>query len=343
MKIVHILPEFEVGGVETHVLDLSEEQAKMGHSVTVVSAGGPMVSDLSQGVTHITMAVDRKNPFKAAFCAVRLQEMARVFGWDLLHAHSRVPAWIGWRASVMAKRPFVVTCHSLYTLNSALIPYKKSSGAICVSKTVMEHQKAWLPDLAKIIKNGIKKPRYSWNPNLSSSSKFLFIGRLTEVKGGDFLMDLFGSLKDAKGWTLEIGGVGPLEDSMRAKARKLGISDRVTFSGYLEDVDKAMAGCSCCLFPSRSEGAGLVLMRALAMGVPVMASDIGAFREICAKGDLLPLDLGTWKKAVKSFMAKPKEPLKSSEIYTVSEMAEDIEEFYLEVLERHKRRLSDGF
>lgn len=335
MNIVHILPELDVGGVETHVAGLAEEQLKLGHRVAVVSAGGRMVSRLPEKVSHITMAVDRKNPFTAALCALRLARMARRFGWTVIHAHSRVPAWIGWWASSLSHTCFVVTCHSLYSLNAALFPYRLSDGAVCVSDSVKAHQKNWLPGLTQVIRNGIKKPKAMWTPKRDKNSplRFLFVGRLTEVKGADFLIPLFASLADLSGWTLDIGGLGPLEKPMKARAAAFGIGGRVRFLGYLHDAEGAMARCDCCLFPSRSEGAGLALMSALAMGVPVLASDVPAFGEIMDKKDLLPLKLGVWNRAVRSFIARGPAAGEAASVRTLSQMAADLDDFYLKAMD----------
>ena len=66
MNIIHILPEFDEGGVERHVLWLSNELAALGHDVTVVSAGGKLEARL-KGVTIVHLPVHRKNPLTALY------------------------------------------------------------------------------------------------------------------------------------------------------------------------------------------------------------------------------------------------------------------------------------
>ena len=55
MKIIEILPELDIGGVERHVIDLANELTARGHEVIVISAGGKMQSQLSERVRHIDM------------------------------------------------------------------------------------------------------------------------------------------------------------------------------------------------------------------------------------------------------------------------------------------------
>ena len=76
MKIIHILPELEEGGVERHVLWLTEELSSRGHEVAVMSSGGKMVSRLAPGVKHLALPVDVKNPLTAFFCARKIAYLA---------------------------------------------------------------------------------------------------------------------------------------------------------------------------------------------------------------------------------------------------------------------------
>ena len=95
LKILQILPELHEGGVERHVLWLSNALAARGNKVFVVSAGGKMVEEL-RGVDHLRLPVHRKNPATALWAAYRIARIARTRGVRILHAHSRVPAWIAW-------------------------------------------------------------------------------------------------------------------------------------------------------------------------------------------------------------------------------------------------------
>ncbi len=338
MRIAHLLPGLDVGGVETHVVDLASEQARSGHQVTVISGGGRMVSRLSRDVTHITMPVDRKNPFIGGLCALRLVRLARRRKWDVLHAHSRVPAWIAWWTSILSGVPFVVTCHSIYSLNAGLTPYRHADGAVCVSESVMDHQKDWLSGLVQVIRNGIPAPEMEWSSQRREGTpfRFLFVGRLTKVKGADFLISLFSSLSDRYDWVLEVAGEGSLERSLRAEADAAGLNGRVDFLGYRKDVTNLLARCDCCLFPSRSEGAGLVLLSALAMGVPVLASDIPAFGEILPRKNLLPMEIGPWETAILSLLSGGSIHKTPRSFYSLSEMAIDLENIYSKVIDRER-------
>ena len=306
MRIVHLLPEMDEGGVERHVLWLATAQAAAGCDVLVVSAGGRLAESLAGGESapkHLTLPVHRKNPFVGACCAVRLASIVRREGWDILHAHSRVPAWIAWWTSRLAGVPWVVTCHALYSRNAGLYPYRKADGAICVSQTVREWMRPFLPVNAAVIPNGLPAPKARWtmrDATLAPAARFCFIGRLTRVKGVEDIVEAFLRIPD-HAWELDVVGDGPLGGTLRARVRESGLGRRIRFHGYREDTESFYLGCDCFLFPSRSEGAGLTLMTALAMGVPVLASDIPAVKEMGLEALFLVAhgDVDAWTKALR--------------------------------------------
>lgn len=60
MRIIEVLPELDIGGVERHVIDLANELAERGHDIVVISAGGKMQCQLSQKVSHLCLPVHKK-------------------------------------------------------------------------------------------------------------------------------------------------------------------------------------------------------------------------------------------------------------------------------------------
>ena len=125
MRILHIVPEFEEGGVERYVVQLCEAQTSAGHSVTLATAGGKLEKLLPESVKVLHLPVQRKNIFTGLYSAHKL---SLIDGRDIIHAHSRVPAWIAWRTSDLTKTPFIVTAHAPYSLNLGLLPLRHADG-----------------------------------------------------------------------------------------------------------------------------------------------------------------------------------------------------------------------
>lgn len=335
MKIVEILPELDIGGVERHVIDLSNELAERGHDVLVISAGGKMQGQLSGKVEHRNLPVHKKNPFTGYFCARKISGWARDEGWQILHAHSRVPAWIAGWASSMAQIPFVVTAHVDFGNKSPWIyrPYRKAAKVICVSRAVQDGMKNCFYDNTQVILNGLDEPKLKWTRPKEPPVKFLFVGRLSPVKG---LQDVLKAMPKDLGWTLDVLGDGPMRKELEELAAQLGFAERVIFHGYSDQVDKYMSEASCLLFPSYIEGMPLTLARAVQIGVPVIASNIAPVVEMAGKSEglLAPGDVTAWKEAIVLFIetGKAETDIPVSSVPTLEQMADADERIYTELV-----------
>lgn len=333
MNIIQILPEFHEGGVERHVLWLSNALADRGHRVLVVSAGGKLLSYLS-GVENLSLPVHLKNPITAYYSARILSRLAKKDNWEIIHAHSRVPAWISWWTSSFCNIPWIVTCHANYSLNIGLKPYKNAWAAICVSSSVREHMEAFLPFNSRVISNGLPEPELIWNgpDNDKIPTQILFIGRLTRIKGVDILLEALGALSPFE-WHLDIVGDGPMRTELETLSQSLGLSSRVIFHGFREDTDEWMRKCSFMIFPSRNEGMPLTLCRAIQMKVPFIASDIPPIREIVTEESVLfssgfSVDLAAKLSAILEGKFNLVH-VDSSRILNISEMVDNVEEVYI--------------
>lgn len=115
--------------------------------------------------------------------------------------------------------------------------------------------------------------------------RFLFVGRLTRQKNVLFMLDALKGLLHKSNWILDIFGVGELEGQVREAIKNWGLSSRVNLRGYSNDIYHEMHDADLLLFPSLYEGMSNVLLEALALGLPVIASDIASSRYIIRKID----------------------------------------------------------
>ena len=343
MKIIEILPELDIGGVERHVIDLSNELAARGHDVLVISAGGQMQSQLSDKVRHMNMPVHKKNPFIGWLCSRRIAHIARSGGYQIIHAHSRVPAWIARWAANAAGIPYVVTAHVDFGNKSPWIyaPYRDAACVICVSEAVREGMKNCFYDNTVIVLNGLDEPKVHWSEkNLEGTVKFLFVGRLSSVKG---LQDALRAMPAEMDWTLDVLGDGPMRGELEAIAKERGFENRVVFHGYSDKADEFMAASSCLLFPSYIEGFGLVLARAVQIGLPVLASNINTTRELAGTsyGLIEPRDIIAWRNAIRDFIETRKSSVKIplSAILTLRKMVDEDERIYNKIINSTGRNI----
>ena len=332
MRILHIVPEFEQGGVERYVIELSREQVSHGHQVSLATAGGKLEAELPREVEVIHLPVQRKNLFTGLYCVYRLAQKHRQ--WDIVHAHSRVPAWITWWTSALTGMPWIYTAHSTYSLNAGLTPLKHAKGVICVSDAVRKHLADYLPERTVTLTNGIRKPSCSWEGRgFPGHTRFLFVGRLARPKGLDMALRALGQLKD-RPWTLDVVGDGPQRGEWEALTAETGLQDRVTFHGFRNDAEAWMARSACLLFTSYQEGMPLTVLEALSVDIPILASDIEQLRPLASGPLVPPRDAEAWRRAIEKVLDRGEtSPLSAEKLTTFEETANRIEAFYREVLD----------
>lgn len=95
MNILMVTMSMQIGGAETHVLELSRALMKMGHRVTVASKDGVYVEALREaGIPHVDLPLHTKNPLAVLRSYRGLKELIRREKFDIVHAHARIPAFI---------------------------------------------------------------------------------------------------------------------------------------------------------------------------------------------------------------------------------------------------------
>ncbi|MDR1515500.1 MAG: glycosyltransferase family 4 protein [Synergistaceae bacterium] len=307
MNIIHILPELEDGGVERLVPVYANEQALLGHNISVISAGGKLESLLSPEVRHIRMPVHRKNPAIGLLCAFRLARIIARGDVSVIHAHSRVPAWICCVAKRLAPRvKFFFTAHSDYAkYKLGMWPVKHADGVTCVSQYALNSLLNWLPANVptNVIYNPVIKKLLPWRGGSGTAKRLLYAGRLSPKKFPLAVLEALARHRE-HAWVLDIFGDGPFRQSVEDRARELGIGDRVILHGFSDNIPEILADCDLLLHSSMAEGFGLTLLEALLSGVPVIASDLPATRELTGSdgtGLLPPGDAEAWSEAFGAF------------------------------------------
>ena len=110
-----------IGGAETHVVELSRGLAALGHDVTVASNGGVYVDELLRsGVKHFTVPLHTKNPASMMKSYRKLKKLIKREKFDIVHAHSRIPAFICGALSRRMGFRFVTSTHAVFKVNPLL-------------------------------------------------------------------------------------------------------------------------------------------------------------------------------------------------------------------------------
>ena len=136
------------------------------------------------------------------------------------------------------------------------------------------------------------------------------VGALIRRKGQDLAID---ALADIPGATLLLAGGGPGRAHLEAKARSLGVAERVRFLGVQAHaaLPALLAAADVMVLPTVSEGLANVWVESLACGTPVVTSDVGGAREVIDRpeaGRLVPRDPAAIARAINDFLADPPDP-----------------------------------
>ena len=144
MRILQLLPELKIGGVERGTVDLSEYLVKNGHVSCVVSAGGFLVNALEEhGAKHYQLPIAKKN-FTALRQVKNLQSIYSEFKPDIIHIRSRFPAWINFFALKKLKNitpKIITTFHGLYSKPFYSKSMSYADEIITISQTVTDYVK----------------------------------------------------------------------------------------------------------------------------------------------------------------------------------------------------------
>ncbi len=221
---------------------------------------------------------------------------------DVLHTHGLRANLLGRIYGRMRGVPVVTTVHSFlaqdYRSRAAAETALLLDGAtLHLSRLLIAVSAAIADDLVGrgafassvvVVPNGIAPPPpadLSTLPSLVRGRPLLAIAaRLHPSKGIDVALRALPLLPQAK---LAVMGEGPERDALAELARDLGCGGRVHFLGYRQDLAAIVAASDLMLVPSRAEGFGLAAVEAMAQGVPVVASDVGALPEVVGEGGVL--------------------------------------------------------
>ena len=298
MKILQILPELNVGGVETGTLDLAKYLVRLGHKAVVVSAGGVLVGELeASGAKHYTLAVNKKSFISMFKLIPELAEIIKKEEIDIVHARSRVPAWIAYFACRRTRVVFITTCHGYYKKHpfSAVMGWAKR--VIVLSNVIARHmiEDFALPhDRIKLVPRSVDLERFKFlDPKAKRKEDFNvgIIGRITPLKGHlHFIKAMARISRTVPRLKIWIVGDAPAskeayKEEVQVLVRRLGLWHCTEFLGTQRDIPGILAHLDLVVLATTThEAFGRVVVEAMASGVPVVATKVGGVVDIVQDG-----------------------------------------------------------
>ena len=315
MKVLMVAMGMDIGGAETHIVELCRAFAARGIDVFVASAGGVYVSELEEnGIRHIRLPLNQKTPFSMLKSRAGLAKLIEKEKFDIVHAHARIPAFICGSLRKKYGFRFVTTDHLDFKLTPLL---QKLTNWGEFTFAVSEDLRQYLlrnfrvnPDHIALTVNGINTEKFcpeARNTALRETfhagerTVILHISRL-EANLSVCVRALMGAIEQLGGKAmLVVIGDGAYAETLREEARayneRLGF-EAILFAGATTDVKGYIAASDIVVAPSRAA------MEAMASGKPVIVAGSqgygGIFREdiiegavasnFCFRGAELPTD-----------------------------------------------------
>ncbi len=328
-----------LNGVSVSVATLVSELRNQGHFVSLFTSHYPGFEEDDPATERFqSLMVDMfpNYPFARPPFNI-LRERFRQGKFDVVHTHT--PFTLG----VVGKRwgqtegvPVVSTYHTHYDRYTHYVPvvpeevtrrvlalhtrnyYHKVNAVI----TPSEPSREWLMDQGvtrpiHVIPTGIPEPRhhdrremrtgFGWQPD---EFVVLFVGRLAQEKNIAILIRAFAQIAKGARARLVLVGDGPDREELQALTKKLKITDRVEFRGFVprEHVDSYYAGADVFAFPSDTETQGLVVAEAMSYGLPVVVAQGGGASQAVKpyhSGLVVPSNVESFATGLKTLLADP--------------------------------------
>jgi len=172
--------------------------------------------------------------------------------------------------------------------------FRSADRVIGLTGTLEEHLRELATESKiRIIPNGIDTEHFSppvdRADGMEPPIELLFVGRLSPVKGVEYLLSAFNQLRaDQREIHLTVVGDGEQSEAYMQQAEQMGIDDAITWTGWVDDVKPYYDAADLLVLPSISEGQPSVLMEAQACGLPVVATAVGGVPELVEAGRVVP-------------------------------------------------------
>jgi glycosyltransferase involved in cell wall biosynthesis len=383
IRLLKIVPTLLCGGTENQAITLARSLHEQGFSLEVACLRriGPFVQELRN--RSIPLSEYRIPGFYSFAALVQKMKFARHLKKqriDVMHAYSFYGNVFGIVPARLAGTPVVIA--SIRDRAAYLTPMQKRVQrfvcrfADCVLVNA-EAVKDWLtsegynPAKIVVIPNGVELDRFSERPDpervrhdlgiAPGAPLVMVVSRLTRQKGLEQFLEAAKMLapRFPAARFVIVGYANPAEqeyeDGLKALTARLGLADRVIFTGLRQDVPALLAAATVSVMPSLNEALSNVLLESMAAGAPTVATRVGGTPEAIVDevtGLLVePGDASAIAKAVATLLQQPALARRLGDAarkaivdrYSVEKMVRATESLYLDLLARKQRKPSAGF
>jgi len=366
IKVIHVLSDMKIGGAGSWLLNLLGAIDKEKFEIKVVLPQGSMLADKIKNLGFEVIAVDGiKDKSYDARAVNLLYYIFRAEKPDIVHTHASLSARL---AAKRAGARIINTKHCIDSritgirrFAGALINDRYSDGIIAVSEAVKRNiaENGVPDDKISVIYGGINPVKVLDDREKSLAREKWGIGeevvvgivaRLTEVKGHKYFIDAAEIIsRDNDNVKFFIAGIGPKEEELKELIKQKGLTDKVVFTGFVDEIYEVFNIIDINVISSLSEALCLSLIEGMSVGKPSVAADTGGIPEVIKNGYngfLVPAgDAEGLADAILKLIHDPglrkamgdrgREIMEKS--FTADIMAEKIEELYESVARKNRR------
>ncbi len=295
MRILEAVSGHDRNGAAVHALLLCRGLRERGHEVSLLCLPRSWAEGRAQaeGLPVLASDMHRWPPDELR----RVGAEARAGGFDLVHTHLSRAHLFGVLLRLLTGRPCAATAHSCRLQPHWML----NDRVIAVSAAVARFQRRFnrVPaSRLEVVHGFVEADRFAPGRHHPAAARAAlgvaaegpllgFVGSLFREKG---LLDLVRALPavaaEVPSVRLVLVGRGPEDYTalLRAEASRLGVADRLVFTGPREDVAPLLPAFDVLVLPSRDDGFSLAVAEAMAAGVPVVATRVGGVPECVEEG-----------------------------------------------------------
>lgn len=299
--IAHVLSSFGMGGQERVALDLAARQRAAGHRVLAVSLAAPPegpMSALFREAGVDTGTVPKRGKGFDPSLAMRLAQYLSRARVEVVHTHNPQALVYGAPAATLARCPCVHTKHGVNPDPPRRMWLRRAAAKMVDAYVAVTPTLARLaternecdPTRLHVIPNGIDTRRFAPNAAARARARAELgipeeawvvgtVGRLSPEKNQGLLIDAMAPMLDPRRH-LVIVGDGPERQQLQERAQATLRSELVHFTGARNDPEAWLAAFDAFALTSDSEGLPLVLLEAMAVGLPVVATAVGGIPDV---------------------------------------------------------------
>lgn len=318
--VLHVITRLDFGGSSQQVLFLADRIREFGFDSIIIAGRteDPHTSldDFKKRTGIEVIMVDEMrrtlDPLRDCITLFKLYRLFKALKPDVIHTNCSKAGVLGRLAArANGRTPVVHTTHGhlfygyynsfitkLIVLTERLMAPLADKVVLLTKRSIDEHVERGIArrekfvaispgiDISKYGQDSQRKKAFREAHNIGENVTVIgWAGRLTRIKSPENLLEAAAIVKDMVPNTFfAILGEGDLLEELKSRSNQLGLTDRVLFLGKSMPVREFMAAIDVFVLSSSNEGLGIVLLEAMASGVPVVATEVGGVGEVLDGG-----------------------------------------------------------